>query len=43
MRITKVREVIATLFCLFLIAALGIGAAVVMGVKIPVVSNWLGQ
>ena len=43
MHITKVREVIATLFCLALIAALGIGAAVVMGVKIPVISNWLGK
>lgn len=43
MRITKLREMIATLFCIILVIALAVGAATALGIRIPVISGLLGK
>ena len=43
MRITKVRDVMASLFAVVLILALIAGVLLAMGKRVPFISDWLGQ
>lgn len=43
MKVTKVRELIATVFVLLLIVALAIGFCIATGRRIPIVSDYLGM
>jgi hypothetical protein len=43
MRVTKVRELFAAIFVILLVLALGIGALIAMGKRVPVVSDLLGM
>jgi hypothetical protein len=42
MRITQVREFFAAIFVILLVIALGIGALIAMGKRVPIVSDLLG-
>ncbi len=43
MHITKVREVIASIFCVVLIVALVIGILIALGKPVPLISDLLGR
>jgi hypothetical protein len=43
MRITRVREFIARVFVVCLLIVLAIGAALAMGMNIPIISKLLGR
>lgn len=43
MRITKVRDIMASLFAVVLILALIAGFLLATGKRVPFVSDWLGQ
>ena len=43
MKITKVREFMATIFVICLIIALAIGIMLALGKRVPIVSDMLGQ
>ncbi len=43
MRITKVRDVMASLFAVVLILALIVGFMLATGKRVPIISDWLGR